>query len=76
MKLQFRIGIEHFFSAFCISVYRYGTLLNYISSLNLKVGNLISSFHDKGNAEAGVLEIPCQSDKISRRIDNEEEFRH
>jgi hypothetical protein len=24
----------------------------------------------------GVLEIPCQSDKISRRIDNEREFRH
>ena len=26
--------------------------------------------------KSGVLEIPCQSDKISRRIDNEREFRH
>ena len=36
------------------SGYRYGTSLNCFGSLNLKTGNLISSFHDKGNAEATI----------------------
>ncbi len=36
------------------SGYRYGTSLNCFGSINLKNGNLISSFHDKGNAEATI----------------------
>jgi hypothetical protein len=36
------------------SGYRYGTSLNCFGSLNLKTGNLISSFQDKGNAEATI----------------------
>ena len=36
------------------SGYRYGTSLNCFGSLNLKTGNSISSFHNKGNAEATI----------------------
>jgi len=36
------------------SGYRYGTSLNCFGSINLKTGNLISSFHDRGNAEATI----------------------
>ena len=36
------------------SGYRYGTSLNCFGSLNLKDGNLISSFHDKGNSESTI----------------------
>ena len=41
-------------SSVVYSGYRYGTSLNCFGSLNLKTGNLISSFHDKGNAEATI----------------------
>lgn len=36
------------------SGYRYGTALNCFGSINLQNGELISSFHDKGNAEATI----------------------
>ena len=36
------------------SGYRYGTSLNCFGSINLKDGNMISSFHEKGNAEATI----------------------
>ena len=36
------------------SGYRYGTSLNCFGSINLKDGHLISSFHDRGNAEATI----------------------
>ncbi len=36
------------------SGYKYGTSLNCFGSLNLKDGNLISSFHDRGNSEATI----------------------
>jgi len=41
-------------SSVVYSGYRYGTSLNCFGSLNLKTGNLISSFHDRGNAEATI----------------------
>jgi len=41
-------------SSIVYSGYRYGTSLNCFGSLNLKTGNLISSFHDRGNAEATI----------------------
>ena len=41
-------------SSVVYSGYRYGTSLNCFGSINLKDGNLISSFHDKGNAEATI----------------------
>ena len=41
-------------SSVVYSGYRYGTSLNCFGSLNLKTGNLISSFHDKGNAQATI----------------------
>jgi len=36
------------------SGYRYGTSLNCFGSINLKNGNIISSFHERGNAEATI----------------------
>ena len=36
------------------SGYRYGTALNCFGSINLKNGQLISSFHERGNAEATI----------------------
>ena len=41
-------------SSVVYSGYRYGTSLNCFGSLDLKTGNLISSFHDKGNAQATI----------------------
>ena len=41
-------------SSVVYSGYRYGTSLNCFGSLNLKTGNLISSFHDRGNAQATI----------------------
>ena len=41
-------------SSVVYSGYRYGTSLNCFGSFNLKTGNLISSFHDRGNAEATI----------------------
>jgi len=41
-------------SSVVYSGYRYGTSLNCFGSINLKDGNLISSFHDTGNAEATI----------------------
>lgn len=36
------------------SGYRYGTALNCFGSIDLKNGHLISSFHERGNAEATI----------------------
>jgi transposase len=41
-------------SSIVYSGYRYGTSLNCFGSINLSNGNLISSFHDRGNAEATI----------------------
>jgi len=41
-------------SSVVYSGYRYGTSLNCFGSINLSNGNLISSFHEKGNAEATI----------------------
>jgi transposase len=41
-------------SSVVYSGYRYGTSLNCFGSIDLSNGNLISSFHDRGNAEATI----------------------
>ena len=41
-------------SSVIYSGYKYGTSLNCFGSIDLSSGNLISSFHDKGNAEATI----------------------
>jgi len=41
-------------TAVSYSGYRYGTSLNCFGSLNLANGNLITSFHDRGNSETTI----------------------
>jgi len=39
------------------SGYRYGTALNCFGSINLKNGQFIASFHERGNAEATIVHL-------------------
>ena len=45
------------------SGYRYGTAFNCFGSINLKNGHFISSFHEKGNAEATITHLQKVRDK-------------
>lgn len=55
-------------SSVVYSGYRYGTSLNCFGSINLKDGNLISSFHDKGNAEATIEHFKKVRQNYDRNI--------
>ena len=50
------------------SGYRYGTALNCFGSINLQNGELISSFHDKGNAEATIEHLQKVRDNYEANI--------
>jgi transposase len=55
-------------SSVVYSGYRYGTSLNCFGSLNLKTGNLISSFHDRGNAEATIEHLTKVREAYDKNI--------
>ncbi len=55
-------------SSVVYSGYRYGTSLNCFGSLNLKTGNLISSFHDRGNAQATIEHFKKVRDTYDKNI--------
>ena len=48
--------------------YRYGTSLNCFGSINLQNGELISSFHDKGNALSTIEHLQKVRDKYDESI--------